>query len=775
MRIQWSGSGKWNQNKNSRNMNHTIELKEVSKYYTNEANTSLGLSKINLNLDSGEFVVITGESGSGKTTLLNVISGLDSIDEGELYYCGRDISTASCEKSESLYNRLIANIFQDYNLVNSYTVYQNIELVLLLAGETENLSKQVNNYINQVGLEEFANAKVSELSGGQKQRVAIARALAKNTPIIVADEPTANLDTVSAQEIIKIFHEASPDKLVIIVTHNYEQVEEFATRKILMKDGRIIEDSKFKNERVKTNKENNPVFEIHEQPEKMPLAGALRLGIRNAFNILPKFFLLLFINIFFISSLFLLHSSIKDREAQLDLLGNSTYYLNKSDKRLIIKKIDNSAFSDSEIAKLQNNENVDYIIQSDLSLDKPIDLIFDEEYFFGSVHEVSEIDKDSLTAGRLPQTALEAVIELNPNSGTYYTIAKDNLKNFLGKESFLYSDETENKLIPQKVAIVGIIINKNAADYNEKLYVNDELNKQILTAQISSACSSVVLFGNKQVSYQTANNLIPSQDVAAGQAFIFDNTFENYYDNETHSNKNINIKVKSNYFESHINLRIDKLITSKNIKEAVGLEVSEYENLIDPIFISPDDYRHLFDKGIFQISAMLKNPNQADKTIKDIESLGFQTLYVKDTLTDSSFGSAALLKMLGEIIQAILVIAISILVYFVIKMIIKSRTSYFLVLRLFGASKRISQLVLSVELMFINILAWIILAILAIAESSINPAISAISNIVSLIDAKSIILIFALSTFIALLVSLLFISKLYRINTISAKREAVKQ
>lgn len=218
-----------------------ISLKNVSKFYYSKGVIASGFTKVNLDLDDGEFVAITGESGSGKSTLLNVISGLDTYEEGEMYINGEETSHYTEKDFEDYRRKYIGNIFQSFNLVNSYTVYQNIELVLLLNGnKKKNVKKDVIDLIKKVGLYKFRNQKVSKLSGGQKQRVAIARALAKETPIIIADEPTGNLDSKSATEILKLLSEIAKDKLVIVVTHNYDQIEKYVTRKITMSDGRII-------------------------------------------------------------------------------------------------------------------------------------------------------------------------------------------------------------------------------------------------------------------------------------------------------------------------------------------------------------------------------------------------------------------------------------------------------------------------------------------------------------------------------------------------------
>ena len=228
----------------SRKEDMMLKLENVSKFYYNKGMITSGFTRVNLELKIGEFVVITGESGSGKSTLLNVISGLDSYEEGEMYVNGKETSHYTEKDFEDYRRKYVANIFQSFNLVNSYTVYQNVELVLLLNGyKKKEIKAKVLDMIDQVGLTEFKNTKVSKLSGGQKQRVAIARAMIKETPIIVADEPTGNLDSTSAKEVIEILKKVAKDKLVVMVTHNMEQVEEFATRVIKMHDGRILENT----------------------------------------------------------------------------------------------------------------------------------------------------------------------------------------------------------------------------------------------------------------------------------------------------------------------------------------------------------------------------------------------------------------------------------------------------------------------------------------------------------------------------------------------------
>ena len=152
-----------------------IKLKNVSKFYYSNGMITSGFSKVSIELSQGEFVVITGESGSGKTTLLNVISGLDGYEEGEMYIDGKETSHYSAAEFEEYRKIYIGNIFQSFNLINSYTVYQNIELPLLVNGcRKKDIKEKVLSIIEKVGLKEQTNTKCAKLSGGQKQRVAIA-------------------------------------------------------------------------------------------------------------------------------------------------------------------------------------------------------------------------------------------------------------------------------------------------------------------------------------------------------------------------------------------------------------------------------------------------------------------------------------------------------------------------------------------------------------------------------------------------------------------------
>lgn len=220
-----------------------IELQNVAKYYYSETAVTQALRKINLRFRMGEFVAITGESGSGKSTLLKVISGMEPFDDGELYLDGEPTFQYDEDDWEEYRRQKIGFVFQDYSLIGHYSAKENIISVLLIMGvDKEQAEKKALEYLDRVGLSKQSNQKASKLSSGQKQRLSIARALAKNTDIIVADEPTGNLDSETGEQIVKLLQDLSRDHLIIMVTHNYELVENYITRKVRLHDGEVVLD-----------------------------------------------------------------------------------------------------------------------------------------------------------------------------------------------------------------------------------------------------------------------------------------------------------------------------------------------------------------------------------------------------------------------------------------------------------------------------------------------------------------------------------------------------
>ena len=222
-----------------------IRLEKVNKYYNKGKKNQIHVID-NTSLELGEkgLVALLGPSGCGKTTLLNVIGGLDKIKKGKIYVNGQKISTRRSYKVDKIRNLNIGYIFQDYKLIDNLSVYDNVAIVLKMIGikDKNEIKKRVEYILNSLNIYRFKSRPASMLSGGQRQRVGIDRALVKDPDIILADEPTGNLDSKNSLEIMNIIKAISKNRLVILVTHETELAHFYADRIIEIEDGKIEKD-----------------------------------------------------------------------------------------------------------------------------------------------------------------------------------------------------------------------------------------------------------------------------------------------------------------------------------------------------------------------------------------------------------------------------------------------------------------------------------------------------------------------------------------------------
>lgn len=260
-----------------------LKLKNIGKIYNSNDILTIGVRNIDLEFDYNEFVTIEGESGSGKSTLLNVIAANDTYEEGELYFAGEATSHYSSSDWEKYRENNIAMIFQDFNIIENLTVIENVELALFRIADTKERKRIATQLIEKVGLSKQMHHKGSHLSGGEKQRCVIARALAKDSPIILADEPTGNLDSKASREVAKILKDVSKDKLVIVVTHNPEFFKEYATRRILISDGKLKQD-----EIIQKPEKSEIHHEEKTTSRKLKWKNTFLLGFMN-YKSRPKF------------------------------------------------------------------------------------------------------------------------------------------------------------------------------------------------------------------------------------------------------------------------------------------------------------------------------------------------------------------------------------------------------------------------------------------------------------------------------------------------------
>lgn len=455
-----------------------LKLENVTKYYKNSTSIICALKKINLELHIGEFVAITGESGSGKTTLLNIISGFDSYEDGEIYFNGKQTSFYTDKDWENYRQKEISFVFQNYNLIDSYTVLDNVACIYIMNGlsykQAKNKAKEV---LKKVGLNDEISKKAIKLSGGQKQRLAIARALARETNIIVADEPTGNLDEKNGKAIMELFKSISKDKLIIIVTHNQAQIEPYITRKIRLHDGQIVDDivinKDYKEYKLKNDKEGKISKKIY---------NFIKLNIRAQ----PIKTLLLFLIILICSLssfIFIANFKANINDNKTKVLS-SEIFTNFDDTRLLVRTFDKKIITDDilesiKIKKIKSIEKYDtitdinyfrpsdykYVVQNGyidsmnpVTVDMSYYQLLDYNHFMRSSTSLTE---DMLKAGRLPTDLTEMVIYSNDENvlNTKETIFFVNRQKWGDSEKYKY-----------EVEIVGILKeNTDQAYFSEKL------------------------------------------------------------------------------------------------------------------------------------------------------------------------------------------------------------------------------------------------------------------------------------------------------------------
>lgn len=723
-----------------------LELKNVSKFYYKKGIVSSGISKVSLKFDMGEFIAITGESGSGKSTLLNVISGLDTYEEGEMYVNCEETSHYNEEDYEEYRKKYIGNIFQSFNLVNSYTVYQNVELVLLINGETRRSVKhKVIDILKKVDLYKYRHTKVSKLSGGMKQRVAIARCLAKDAPIIIADEPTGNLDSKNAKSVLKLLYEISKYKLVIVVTHNFEQISEYATRRITMHDGSVIEDMKLK--------DKNEVKEVNTSKfKKTKVISNLRLGIRNTFNIVPKFLLLTFVYLFVLISIVGVYSAFLELEST-----NNTYnsFFNETDanKRVIVKKKDNSSFTNEEINKLKSISNVEKVITNDYVYDYSMSLMDYENIFLDSNFMKLEEFKGKLKYGRMPLNDNEIIV--SGSKENYYI--EDMGSELINKEVSINSGSDEIK-----VKIVGVSVFEK---YNWMVtsYVSDKIYNYVENHVEQVYGTTKVFISDNS---QNVNPNIKTSDILSeGQVYIS----ENYSYNCKSYNcmkDSLNIKFSNMYTNKEISLSNVKVYNKNNFKKLFG---SEYDDM-DTIYLSNNDYDKLYkSNNIYQVSLFVKDVRNIDKTMNELND------YVSFSLNSVKQDGALVqvIKIVKTIVITVLVIVLFFVSYFVIKLIMKSRNKYFTTIRILGGSYIEVKRLLQIELLNVTNIVYLVFLVISLFIKNDIIVSESIKNMLFYINLKEYVIVYLILSLMSYLTSSRYSRKIFKRSVITTYNEEV--
>lgn len=408
--------------------NPLISLVGLSKYYTGKQSVVIGVHSIDLSMSRGEFIAITGESGSGKSTLSSVIGGILPYESGEMLLSGNPTSHYDSADWERYRRDNISFISQNYGILPGASVLANVVTALRLSGMAKKDAKEkARDILQQVELWDLRRRRAAKLSSGQKQRLSIARALAKPAPILIADEPTGNLDPENSAKIIQLLHQAAQDRLVILVTHEFSEAEDYATRHIVLQDGRLVMDAQ-----LRPAMEPGPMPAI-EKTGKAPLApfvARLQQTSRPVWSsLVTLFFALTAFGVFAFLGAFII--ALDDTSTRL---YDNSVFRNGAQTRIVAATLDGSPMSQADydrilaiehVASLETNgyvsdvryayrENVDYKqVYQELFNGSDYFLLPSYEILGGPyMHTIPVLPQGEtfLAAGRLPENMYEVVL-----------------------------------------------------------------------------------------------------------------------------------------------------------------------------------------------------------------------------------------------------------------------------------------------------------------------------------------------------------------------------
>ena len=684
-----------------------IKLERVSKIYNNNGVLTTGLHNINLELEKNEIVAIVGESGSGKSTLLNVLTKMDSFDEGEYYYKGNETSYFDVNDMDNFRKDKVGFIFQNYNIIDSYSVLENVMLPFIIKGENKKDAKiKAKELINKVGLNNRIKNKGTELSGGEKQRCVIARALASDCEILACDEPTGNLDSKTGEEIIKLIKEVANDKLVLIVTHNYDQVKDIATRKIKIKDGEIIEDVIFQ----KREKDPDEKLEL----EYKPINNKIKLDIaKDNIKNTPKKTIFTSVVLFFVAmfSLFLFQG--------INYLTNNQSYINnfvyKGEDKIIVYDINNKEL---DIKKIENISKK-YVVNDFYRTNNNLYFRIDNSAIVNSFNYEEYPYNYKLDDGRKANNGNEVEILL---PSTY------------SGEDFLNQNITINDM-NYKYKIVGYQIREDITDI---VFTN---NKQIEDLLLINR----ILSYKVEIKYKTGYQ-IREIDLSVEFNSDLENSYieiDKSYDlnNVIIEDKNI---VYSDLYEFDYNLNTLEIKTGEDNKIIVG------QDFINCVKQKPYEVS-IYPDNIFIAENELNNINYSYVRVKTYDTTSPMQRFINN-----------IMSYLMMLLSSLTIIIIFFISYIILAKIYTSRKKDYVILRTLGISKFDMKGIVINEIMSLTLIITIIsYLIIFIISRFTNKGIMIIFNNISIFGSM---LYFIIMILFGYLIARRFNRKLFKFS-----------
>ena len=683
-----------------------LKLENVSKYYYSSSSVTCALRKINLQLNIGEFVTITGESGSGKTTLLNILSGLDSYEDGEMYYYDKKTSFFDAEDWENYRKNEIAFIFQNYNLIDSFTVLENVIVPYIIEGFSYKEAKiKAKETLKLVGLENDYHKKATKLSGGQKQRLSIARALAKETNIIVADEPTGNLDIENGKAILELLKKLSKDKLVIVVSHNLSQIEPYITRKIRLHDGEIVLDE------VVEQVDNIKVDNISKN-EVNKYKQAFNFSLLNLKSQPKKTILVLLLTLICVLSSFVFYANFK---ANID--DNKTkeletdFFLNFDDTRLIVRNVSgeeltNERINEANVKYVKSVEKYDYITDVNYYrlgdykwilgggfgepdpvtgevpfFDSSSITLVDNTKFMRSAYSLNESD---LLEGRLPTGRFEMVVYSDDPS----IIGTKEVVLFLNRNSW-----GEDAYLKYTVEIVGIL-----KERTKQAYFSDDLCMVMQFSQLKVSIS---------INYFDKNGRL--------KALIYNKVgilqTENGYAFTTNKSKF--------QFIANNAAAIPAQSITYNISHDVGKDEASincenyHEVCIDGVMLSYDYFIKIYNKYCVndQFTIFIEDYCYTDDVMKELVDLNFDSLSCFRASVSGYDITKVIVRYANLVISLVALFLMNLIIVFIGLSILKVKKNDYVIFKMIGVTNKLIKKINIFELVFYCLISNIVLVI----------------------------------------------------------------
>ena len=730
-----------------------LELRNINKSYKTGNFVQYALKNINIKFRTNEFVAILGPSGSGKTSLLNVIGGLDRYDSGDLLINNKSTKKFKDNNWDFYRNNCVGFIFQSYNLISHINVLENVEMSTILSGYSKKKRrKKAKEALEKVGLGDHIYKKPNQLSGGQMQRVAIARSLVNDPDIILADEPTGALDSKTSKQIMDLIKEIAKDKLVIMVTHNPDLANEYATRIINFQDGEILNDSN----PIKDTNENNDKFKIKKT--SMSYKSAINLSFNNLKTKKGRTFITSFASSIGIIGIALILSLSNGFKIKIDEFEKSTL----SQAPIIISEqaITSSNFkqTDDNLTEYSNKKQIYALktIQDTTHINKLTnDYIkyiqnIDPTLIGGiSMSRTTNLNLLTKISGKIKPISSNNIFSAMPNSldGKTSTIMKNNFESIYGKitnkkEDIYLLVDSKNRINNDVLEALGYkdekINFKDIVGKEFKIVQNNDYYKKIGTNYIQNNDYDSLYNNKNNLTIKIAGIIRgkKNSDFAklSGTGIIYNNELLNFIINNNKNSDIVNDQQEADY----------NVLTSEPFDYQTEEEKEKKEHTLS--YLGADTTPYIVQIYPKDFKSKDKLLNYLDKYNKN-KSEEEQILYTDQAklITDLSGNIMDAITIVLIAFSSISLIVSSIMVGIITYTSVLERTKEIGILRALGARKKDIRRVFNAEVLIIGftsgLLGIIIARILIIPTNKIIEQLSGLSGVAKLNPIHALILI----------------------------------